>query len=1546
MIHVQNLFALLKRTVLLVLLVCGLHNMADAQARYAVATGNWNATTTWSATSGGAPGASVPTAANDVFIGDFVVTLNVNGACLSLTIGATGGTPTFNIGAFTLTVSGNFTLNGDRNVLVSMTSSLSVLTIGGNLTLGPLVPVGRAMTLDMSNGVNNASTLNIAGSMIRNGDGVFTPGTASTVNYNGTAAQTINLTQFTYARLTANNTNIVTGATLGAAVTATNVTGNISVNSGLCRTNNLAVAMANSRTLTVALGATMDAGTTSILLGTTATATINGTFKTANTAGFSGAATTAIRSTNTPTITLGASSIIEYNNSSAAQTVTNRTDYANVTLTGLSKTIGTAVSQPITLSATLIINSGATYLGSTFNPILNIRGNFSNSGTFTQGTGLLTFNGTTAQTILGSSATTFSNNVTINNSAGININTSPTINGVLTFTNGIITTGANKVSIGSAGSVSRTSGHVNGNLERFIPNTVNPSGTYDIGGATNYTPVLISFAGTTSGSGSLTAFTTAGDDADIVNSGINNTKSVNRTWTVTNSSVGGFTSYSGTFTFVAGDIDGGANTASFVVRKVLAGTWATTNLVAANPLSTQANGMTTFGRFQIGEAGTITVATQPTNASVCAPTGTSFSSTSTSIPAPSVKWQRDPNTSTFADVTGTMDGSVYTNFTTTTLNISNVTGLNNYKYRTVFTNINGTATSTGATLTVVTGFPAAAGTITGTATVCQSQTGIAYSVPAITGVTSYTWTYTGGGFSIASGTGTNSITANFSSSATSGNLTVSGVNACGNGLPSTNFAITVTTLPAAASNIAGTATVCQSQMGVAYSVGAISQATSYTWIYSGSGFSIATGSGTNSITANFSASATSGNLTVRGVNACGNGTYSPNYALTVLTSVPAGAGTITGTSSACRTVIYSYSVPAIAGATSYLWTYSGTGATLSGNTASITGSFSSTSTAGNLTVRGVNACGTGTASPAIAITFISCAPHNSCNGCHLTHNSAGGAITAVAGNPNLCMSCHNSAGMASAKPFSNADKAVPGVSGTSHAWDKLAVNATYETNRTTNSEMLKRLPGDFIICSTCHNQHTNAPATPFLRASNAGNAMCKDCHSARNRRTWVVDNVNNRGTHPVGTLYPTPDSRFNAAPTGSIVLVSGNVECTSCHKQHYAASTDGYILRQTNNAALCTSCHTYTPHQGMDCKVCHQPHNPNKANIYMIRNTIATPNSGNKTVVFTAQTGTNSFADGDATYDGVCEVCHTTATYHRNAGGTPSHNNGAKCTTCHKHNANSTSFTACTPCHTSTFPQFTTDAHAPHTKGLYTFPCSTCHFNYGMGGSSETTHPSSTININFDPNGMARRKGADANTPAYNSATKTCTNVYCHSNGRTAHRGQDAGYPAAGTYTWSGTLGPQIPTYTATPNWATGKFTGCRGSCHGGPADKPPAPTYTITKSSPAGQIATQSDLALLADNHPHGMLDNDRFASTIGAQPTGWGAWNQCFWCHSTNGAGADVANFQGTYSTAFHVDGQTYFKPILYSNGGTFAPFNLRAADGGSDAHCGDPGGGAACW
>ncbi|MBW2402108.1 MAG: cytochrome c biogenesis protein CcsA, partial [Deltaproteobacteria bacterium] len=40
-----------------------------------------------------------------------------------------------------------------------------------------------------------------------------------------------------------------------------------------------------------------------------------------------------------------------------------------------------------------------------------------------------------------------------------------------------------------------------------------------------------------------------------------------------------------------------------------------------------------------------------------------------------------------------------------------------------------------------------------------------------------------------------------------------------------------------------------------------------------------------------------------------------------------------------------------------------------------------------------------------------------CGNCHLPHGAPGGAITRVAGNPNLCMSCHTPGGLAAARSF-------------------------------------------------------------------------------------------------------------------------------------------------------------------------------------------------------------------------------------------------------------------------------------------------------------------------------------------------------------------------------------------------------------------------------------------------------------------------------------------------------------------------------------------------
>ena len=114
-------------------------------------------------------------------------------------------------------------------------------------------------------------------------------------------------------------------------------------------------------------------------------------------------------------------------------------------------------------------------------------GNLSTAGTataitFGTGAGTVTLNGTAAQSIAGSLSTTF-NNLTINNGSGITLGTNATVNSVLTFTSGTVTTNSNELYLGSAGSVSRTSGHVVGNFKKNVA-TGATSKTFEVGDAT------------------------------------------------------------------------------------------------------------------------------------------------------------------------------------------------------------------------------------------------------------------------------------------------------------------------------------------------------------------------------------------------------------------------------------------------------------------------------------------------------------------------------------------------------------------------------------------------------------------------------------------------------------------------------------------------------------------------------------------------------------------------------------------------------------------------------------------------------------------------------------------------------------------------------------------------------------------------------------------------------------------------------------------------------------------------------------------------------
>ncbi|MCX6282343.1 MAG: T9SS type A sorting domain-containing protein [Bacteroidetes bacterium] len=194
----------------------------------------------------------------------------------------------------------------------------------------------------------------------------------------------------------------------------------------------------------------------------------------------------------------------------------------------------------------------------------------------------------------------------------------------------------------------------------------------------------------------------------------------------------------------------------------------------------------------------------------------------------------------------------------------------------VSVNYNGTGGCAAQTATVfnvsVNGMPGNAGSISGPSTVCFGSTGNVYSVGAISNTVYYVWTLPAGA-NIVSGAGTNTITVNYSPTAVSGNITVYGNSLCGNGSTSPAFPVTVNYLPAAAGDITGVATVCAGEQGVAYSVSPISGATGYTWALP-LGAIIASGANTPNITVNFATDATSGNVSVLGTNACGNGPLS------------------------------------------------------------------------------------------------------------------------------------------------------------------------------------------------------------------------------------------------------------------------------------------------------------------------------------------------------------------------------------------------------------------------------------------------------------------------------------------------------------------------------------------------------------------------------------------------------------------------------------------------------------------------------------------------
>jgi large repetitive protein len=280
-----------------------------------------------------------------------------------------------------------------------------------------------------------------------------------------------------------------------------------------------------------------------------------------------------------------------------------------------------------------------------------------------------------------------------------------------------------------------------------------------------------------------------------------------------------------------------------------------------------------------------------------------------------------------------------------TTSIDATAGTNALSGNITVASVNSCGQSQTSSLPVVVGCnpPAQPGSISGSTSVCQGSTRT-YTISAVTGATSYTWSLPNGW----SGTSnTASINATAGQNAVSGTIAVTANNSCGSSTQRI-LNVSVTNVPAQAGPITGSTSVCQGSSQT-YSLTAVPNATSYTWTLP-SGW-IGTSS-TNIISTTVGSN--SGTITVTANNSCGSS--APSILNVNVTALPGQPGPITGPASVTRGTTVTYSIAAVQGATSYIWTLP-SGWTGSSTTTSIEATAGPNALSGNITVAAINSCG-------------------------------------------------------------------------------------------------------------------------------------------------------------------------------------------------------------------------------------------------------------------------------------------------------------------------------------------------------------------------------------------------------------------------------------------------------------------------------------------------------------------------------------------------------------------------------------------------------------
>ncbi len=232
-----------------------------------------------------------------------------------------------------------------------------------------------------------------------------------------------------------------------------------------------------------------------------------------------------------------------------------------------------------------------------------------------------------------------------------------------------------------------------------------------------------------------------------------------------------------------------------------------------------------------------------------------------------------------------------------------------------------------------------------------------------------------------------------------------------------------------------------------------------------------------------------------------------------------------------------------------------------------------------------------------------------CLRCHMLHGAPGGSMTSVAGNNNLCETCHIAGGSASSLPFADADQACPRVgiasgqtaSGNSHRWDSGPTGHAEAVGTITSTGTLDT-GGAFT------GQYAKTYTITITTGGNVGVAAFSWADGRGGSGTGLLTGTNvalNEGitlTFTDGT--PAPSFALNdkwrisvrtdiAAPTNGTLtthLEKGLIMCSTCHDQHEqavapfdpaapayggAGTGDGrHYLRTANDIdQMCLDCH-------------------------------------------------------------------------------------------------------------------------------------------------------------------------------------------------------------------------------------------------------------------------------------------------------------------------------------------------------------------------------------